>query len=225
MHTFHSLRLYIMKHTALKICALHIQYTFTRFPYNILYICLVCHPVLSISFISPTSSLLKSKCSLLFDLYLLLTTLSFHILPFSYGFSLILFILFYFSISFLPHYVSFHGIDQILSRQWFRQICEDPGLKMETDVTLYEVQDGSPKVVSSARMSGVGVIDPDEFPCHLHGFELSRGYSSGTIVVNAVVTQKDGFSISYPYKFHCTSMKDVPETLPDVSKYGFYVLD
>lgn len=95
-------------------------------------------------------------------------------------------------------------------------------LKNFTDVIIYEEQDDRTKVVGLEMISSAGMPNLHECQRHLHTVYLNRGSGSDVIVVKAVVIQKKSFTMRYPYELHCSSTEDVPETLPDVSKYGFY---
>lgn len=107
----------------------------------------------------------------------------------------------------------------------YRKYAKERGLKIDTDVVLYEEQDGRVKVVGSAAAYGVGGTDPDESQRCFHGFDLKRLSSSDLSVLKAAVIHKDSFSIPYIYRFRWISIYEVKETLADVSKFELYVWD
>lgn len=107
----------------------------------------------------------------------------------------------------------------------FGKSAKDCGLKIDTDVVLYERLNGGSEVVVSLSISGAGVSDPDEVQRHLHGVDPGRGSGCYLLVIRALVNHECSFPILYPYGFHCTSNDAVPESLENVSMYGFYVWD
>lgn len=55
--------------------------------------------------------------------------------------------------------------------------------------------------------------------------DLNAEPGAGIIIIIGEVIYEDRFLIAYPYECYHTSMDEVPETLPDLLKYGFYVQD
>lgn len=102
--------------------------------------------------------------------------------PVSSFLSLEFFILFYFSTRFLPLYVSLHSILQSIIDNDFDKSAKHRGLKVDTDVVLYENLECLAKDVCSATISVTGLTDPDEFHCRLHGIDLNRGNGSDLLV-------------------------------------------
>lgn len=104
----------------------------------------------------------------------------------------------------------------------FGKSAKDHGLKVNTNVVLYEELDCGPKIMGSATISDVDVTDPDVLQRLLYGVDLNGGSGYVLIVINTVVIDKDNVPILYPYGFHCTLLYEVRETLGDVSKRGLY---
>lgn len=94
-------------------------------------------------------------------------------------------------------------------RNDFGKYAKHHGLKVDTDVLLYEDQDVGPKVVGLAIISSVAVTDPDEFQRPVHCGEQNCGLGSDLIFIKAVIIQKDSFTIPYPYEIHWTSINEV----------------
>lgn len=105
----------------------------------------------------------------------------------------------------------------------FDKSTKDHCLKIDTNIVHYKEKYGLPRAMGSARISGLGVTDPDRIHRRLHDIYLSPGSDSDHAVVNTAVIQKDSASIPYTYELHHTSLNEVTETLADVSSYGFYV--
>lgn len=103
--------------------------------------------------------------------------------------------------------------------------ANDGGLKTEHLVVVYEVWEGSTKVVSCVTIIGVGLTNPDESQHLLHDVSLNRRLRSDLIDIEAAVVQKGSSPIPYPYESHWTLMEIFPETLENVSKYGSCVWD
>lgn len=118
-----TLIFYIMTYTAVRICTLYIQYTSTQYRHNVEDTCPVRFSVPFISFILPTSSLLKLDYFFLFGRYLLLSAIPFYIFLFVHFIFHSSSFPFYISIRFLSHYILLHGI-LVRPRQWLRQLCE-----------------------------------------------------------------------------------------------------
>lgn len=65
------------------------------------------------------------------------------------------------------------------------------------------------------------MTDLDKLQRRIQGLELIRRSGCTLLVLEELVTEKASFLICYPYYFHRTSMDEVPETLGDLSAYGF----
>lgn len=146
--------------------------------------------------------------------------LSFHFINHSsfLFFSIILSVIFFVISGYTAVITSILGND-------FSRSAKDHYLKIETDVVLHGQLYDRPKVEGSSTILETGVTDPDDFRCRLYGVNLIRGSGSALIVLKAVATHKDSLPIRYHYVFHCTPTNEVPQTLEDVSKYGFYDWD
>lgn len=86
------------------------------------------------------------------------------------------------------------------------------GLKIDTEVAIYEKQNGRPRATGSAIIYGAGLTDCGAIQHFLHRADLDRGPGSELIFLKEVINHINGFTNSYPFDFHCTSMDEVPET-------------
>lgn len=175
-----------------------------------LYTGLVCCSFLVISFISSALSLSTSKCSFLVGLYLFLSSLYFHIFPFSILlFTPVLYLLlFFYSYTFWLCLVFKSVLGNDVGKS-----TEDYSLKFVTNVILCEEQYVTPNIMSSAPVSSTGLTDPDEFQRRLHVFHLNHRSRSDLIVVKGVIICTDSFAVPDPYKFERLSMDAVLESL------------
>lgn len=96
-------------------------------------------------------------------------------------------------------------------------------MNVDTHVLLFEKEDCRPKAVDSAKISGARVIELIKFQRRLHGVGLNRWSGSDIIVLKALEIRRNSLSIPYFSELRCTSTDNIPVTLKDVSKYGFYV--
>lgn len=109
------------------------------------------------------------------------------------------FILSFFSIRFLlimQPYIVFRKSDL---GNWFGQSAKYRGLKIYMDVTLYDKQDGSSKVVNIGRSFSADTTGSDEFQRNLHGVDLNRARGADYIFIGADKILMDKFLLSYPY--------------------------
>lgn len=107
----------------------------------------------------------------------------------------------------------------------FVKSAKNGGLKVFTDVVIFEKQNDSPTTVVPTRISGAGVTDSEEFESHFYSIDLNCECGANLIVITATAIQKKYFPVQYPYVLHCTSMDDVRETLEDVSTCVLNVCD
>lgn len=71
---------------------------------------------------------------------------------------------------------------QRVSSDNFGRFAKYSGLESDNRVTQYAEQDGKPKIVAVATISGAEITDHEKLHCQLHGVELSSG--SGTVEVS-----------------------------------------
>lgn len=138
---------------------MHIQLTFTLYQGIVLYTDIVCCPV---PFIFRVPRIVVIEIRALFSLTntFFYRRFPFKFFLFSFSFSLEIFIFLLFPIRFRPNFASLHSILKSIVGKDLSKSAEDHGLKIETDVVLYEEQDGRSKVVGLAAIFGVGVTNP-----------------------------------------------------------------
>lgn len=121
----------------LRIYTLHIQNESIQYRYIVLHTRLVFCSALLLSFISLSSSLLKSEFSIIYGTYLLSICAFFsHFLFFFILFRSPLLYDFLFSIRFLPQHVSVHSIFMSFHGDEFGKFVQESGLKVNTDVSI-----------------------------------------------------------------------------------------
>lgn len=63
----------------------------------------------------------------------------------------------------LPHYISSNVSLQPVLGSNFGIYARHGGLRFDTDIAFYNMEGHSTKFAGSAKLSGIGVTDPDEF--------------------------------------------------------------
>lgn len=176
-----SLMFYMMTCTVLRMCTLHVQYSFMQYQHNVLYF-----------FVGwPVRSFFHLPSIVLIDVWMILP-----LWPISP--SIFTFISHIFSLNFSAHWSSlffwiFYPLSSSLSLpkisffqsvlgNGFCKFSKDGSQIYDTDVVIYEKQDGGPKDVSPVSISNEGVTDPDEFYHCLHGVDHNHGFRSDTIL-------------------------------------------
>lgn len=79
--------------------------------------------------------------------------------------------------------------------------------------------------MSSAKRSGSCATDQDKLYRQIYVVDLKLKPGFDLLVMRAVVIYSDNFLRLPPYKCYCSSSKEVPETLEDLSAYAFRVWD
>lgn len=73
----------------------------------------------------------------------------------------------------------------------FYEFAKNSGSKVNNKIELYEEEDDRPRVMESAKMSGVEVIDSDEFHLLLHLVEWNSGSDFKLMITTAMPFSND----------------------------------
>lgn len=114
--------------------------------------------------------------------------------------------------------------NSVLGRDYCN-FAKDRSPKIDDNVVSHGKQDKRLKIVCSATPSVAGETNHNEFQRRSHGVNLSVASCADPIVMNAKVFHKNMLPILYPYGYQCIPIDEVPESLEDVSEYGFHVWD